>query len=200
MNLKKFVLILCAIIAIGGGFILGWVFKPDAPDVSKYAQATPQISSVVETDNEVQSVDKVGENRILPTTKVRWHVHFSSCPESYEYEGTAGINGGSDITGMSKAEIEEAYKNCTVEQLTGTEAYIDIMLEGYCPQHYPLKVDNDSNILVNKRDEITYEQRIVVVRPLSMDDFSLEVQEEFKEGLPFDSLEAVDSYIEGLDS
>jgi hypothetical protein len=151
------------------------------------------LSSKNQLDNG-QLVGRVGDHSILPTTDVEWIYEFSNC-EHLHYDF-----GAKNYVGYTAEELEEKIENCKVLELDSKNARIQVKIDEYCPLHY-LLVYVDTNLLcVFRTNSKTYENEVIYEIEFNMGNFDKAMLEQLKNGIAFDTLEAINSYLESVET
>ncbi|NLB61655.1 MAG: hypothetical protein GX802_04435 [Clostridiales bacterium] len=146
-----------------------------------------------ETDDG-QIVGRIGEHSILPTTDVEWIYEFSNCKHvQYDF-------GAKNYVGYTAKELEEQIKNCKVEELNAETATIRVKIDEYCPLHYLLMYVDTDFLCVFRTDSKTYISKVVYEIEFDMTNFDEAMLEQLKNGIVFDTLDAINSYLESVET
>lgn len=141
-----------------------------------------------------QIVGRVGEHSILPTTDVEWIYEFSNC-EHIQYDF-----GAKNYVGYTAKELEEQIKNCKVEVLNAETATIRVKIDEYCPLHYLLMYVDTNYLCVFRTDSKTYVSEVIYEIDFNMKNFDAAMLVQLKNGIAFDTLDAINSYLESVET
>ena len=136
---------------------------------------------------EAAQVAQMGTVTVSPQAKVRWECHMA-CGHTVELEDAQ------PIVGKTREEIETAYGPAAIIDFSADSVSLRLELTQYCPEHYLLKLENGV-LTVRKTDSQLQEQVL-----LTLDvELPADAAGECAEGLPFDSLEDINVYLEGIE-
>ncbi|MEL7609863.1 MAG: hypothetical protein AAGU74_10185 [Bacillota bacterium] len=170
--------------ALGLGFALGDAGVLSAPMPS----ATPEPTVLVEP------VGQIGEISVLPTTQIVWKYYFTLCGEEYE----SSVH--PDITGLTLKDITDKYPGAKVLDMTSQKVVVQMRIDEYCPDHYVLVMTDQDVVCIFKTNPTTYESEQVMQLDIDTDALEESVRSALYAGIPFDSLEQIDAYLEDVES
>ncbi|MEG1892913.1 MAG: hypothetical protein RR232_00195 [Clostridia bacterium] len=184
------VMILSGLILFGLGTVAG--FYINGVSVPPETQIM-ELPSPPEAEQNVATVDVQAVARITATTQIKWMCGFSTC--GHEIEADAE----SELIGMSEAEVKSACPGYQVTEFSQAHVILKKNVEGYCPQHFILKLAGDE-LHVLQTDKATLKSVEVMKIELDAAKLSEEVRTELEKGLPFDDLEQINAYFEAAES
>ena len=182
-------------------FLMGTLFGgvaslllPEQQDPIGLTQAEePAASPVPDPENDAQAVGGERAACILNTTEVEWISAFTACGhECVEKDSESAV-------GMTLAELKDTYTDYEVRLFTASKVKLKREIEGYCPKHYLLMLEN-SRVCVKRTDPDTLLPYVVMELPVSISAIDETVRMELETGIPFDSLKQIDAYFESLES
>lgn len=151
-------------------------------------QEPPAVLETPAAPDDAAQVSQMGEETVSPDATVIWRYQMA-CGHTVE------VKDPQPAVGKTRAELEEAYGAGAVESFSPEAVALRLKMDLFCPEHYVLKLENGT-LTVRKTDEQLIEQ----VLPLTLDvTLPADAAAECAEGLPFDSLEDINIYLEGLE-
>ncbi len=129
-----FIMILIILIAaVVGGFV-GLLKK--TPKVSE-AKMVNEIQNVSQNENAVTTASS--EEKVSPNTTFALKKYYDECSH-FDYE-EAEIP--YELVNLTQEEVEEYYADWKVEKFAKNELVLTKEINGYCNQHFLIKLDND---------------------------------------------------------
>lgn len=187
----------CAMLLLGAaaGYGLRGAERVQIQTPAEQQAAQPQATPVriaaeggpAGTPDSAAQVAQMGEATLSPTAKVLWRCHMA-CGHTVEREDAQ------PAIGKTKAELEAAYGPGSVESFSPEGAVISQAFDYFCPEHYVLKLENGA-LTVRKTNEELQEETLLALDVALPADAAAECAQ----GLPFDSLEDINVYLEGLE-
>ncbi len=130
---------------------------------------------------------------VLPSARVDFKVRFEACG----HEVTALQN--ESLGGKTREEAEQAYPGWTLTSFSQSEVLFTKVVQGYCPQHYVLRLSGEE-LGVYRTDETSCEPKRLMVLEWNEAAYDSTERAELKAGLAFDDLEGVNAYLESAES
>lgn len=174
---KKILLSAGTVISLGLGFLVGWLVHP-AP-----APGDPS-----------QSVGEIGDSIILPTTAVTWEYRFTMC------EHVRTVKNNRNVIGMSKDELTAKFSGSEILQWDQEQVSIKRTIEGCCPAHYLLQLNDRQIICVYQVDSNTFEKVLYMELTTDSGSIDAEAMQELKTGVCLNTLDEINEYIESVES
>ncbi len=184
-------LLCCAMLLLGAaaGYSLGGRerVKIDQPQEAAQNPAVEPLSQPAQSGDTAQVSQTMGEETVSPEAVVTWRYEMA-CGHTVE------VVDNQAVVDKTRAELEALYGPAAVESFSPQAVTMRLAREQYCPQHYVL-VLQEGVLTVRKTDESLQEQVL-----LTLDvDLPEDAAAECVEGLPFDSLEDINVYLEGIE-
>ncbi len=99
------------------------------------------------------------------------------------------------MIGLSREEIQKAYPELQISAFSPTSFTAKVNRDLYCPDHYILRaVDGKADIYQTNQDSGTVELTMKLSIPL--DGFDTDRVEDIKKGIPFDTLESLEEFLD----
>lgn len=202
----KYITLALMVLLIGAlSFLTGMYVGRD--EASANAQQTQQ-AAVIEpgttatgapetpsgSESSAQAVSAQTVNVVGPNVRVSWETVYASCTHSVVTEDAAAA-----YIGLTREELAARYPGCEVAELTSDKLVLRRRVSGYCADHLILKRD-EKGLVVIKTDPITGEQQQLLHINFDLSLLDAEVLEQLDKGLLFETLEQIDSYLEGIES
>ena len=183
----------CAMLLLGaaGGYSLGSrervniespaeaALPPEAAQADPTEAAEPPVGAA--------QVAKMGEETVSPNAVVTWRYQMA-CGHIVE------LTDAQPVIGKTRLELEKDYGTAAVEAFSPEVVTLCLQSDNFCPVHYVL-VLKDEALTVQKTNE-----KLEVEVLLTLDvDLPADAAAECAEGLPFDSLEDINIYLEGIE-
>jgi len=179
-NLRLLICCTCTLLLGGGmGFWLSRQFTAD-----------PNPENI-----DSQPVGQIGQPSILPNTSVHTTYHFLLCGHTCEKEEAGGA-----LVGCTLDDIAALYQDARVTSFNSSQTVIERELEQLCPQHYLLVKKDESTLSIYCTDKETLENTLLMDIPIEMDHIHADVRSLLEEGLVFDSIESINTYLEDIES
>lgn len=109
---------------------------------------------------------------------------------------TYGIE-SSEVEGFTKDQLAVQYPECEVTEFGPLGATLTCSVDGYCPDHYVLKRSGDKLCIYQPQDRtgelIIYKE----IEGMNASDLGIE---ELEQGILFDDIEQIESYLEEIES
>lgn len=155
------------------------------------ATPTPEATTLPEFPAMAVDVptETPAEDTLLESAMLEIIYEYSLCGHTHT------ITVGEGLTGKTVDELQAEYDGCTVEEFSPQFARLRKVYEMYCPNHYILKsTESGLQILrtVAGKDELVVDRTI--------DAIGLPPDEALQNGIVFDSLEAIEQYLENIES
>lgn len=183
----------CAMLLLGaaGGYSLGSRERVniDAPAEAalppEAAQADP--TEAAEPPVGEAEVAQMGEETVSPDAVVTWRYQMA-CGHIVE------LTDAQPIIGKTRLELEAAYGAGAVEAFSPRVVTLCLQSDRFCPEHYVLLLEDEA-LTVRKTNE-TLDVEVLLTLDVELPP---DAAEECAEGLPFDSLEDINIYLEGIE-
>lgn len=134
--------------------------------------------------------DNMGnDNILLDTATLDIIYEYDMCGHEHTTTVTEGLGG------KTPEELEAEYSGCTVEEFTPEHARIRKMYKMYCPNHYVL-TNNGGQLEILRT--VAGKEEMVLDRVI--EDVYVPPDDELNNGIVFDSLEAIELYLENVES
>ncbi len=180
------ILLCCAMLLLGGaaGYSMGMgqeqaaIEAPPPAEAAEPAEETPAAAQVAQR----------GEETVSPNAQVIWQNQMC-CGHTVEVESAQ------PIIGKTRAELEREYGADAILEFSPEKVTIAREMDLFCPEHYVLKLE--SGLLTVRKTGEDLKEEILLTLDVSLPP---DAAAECTEGLPFDSLEDINLYLEGLDS
>ncbi len=208
-NVFKYITLMLTVLLIGAlAFLTGMYVGKDEAAASGAQQtqqasvieaaitpsAAPTAPAASSTDNAAEPVSAQAVNVVGPNVAVTWETLYTSCGHTTTSGDTAAA-----YIGLTRDELLARYPGCEIVELTSEKLVLRRQVAGYCPDHLILKHD-DKGLVVMKTDPATGEQQALLHINFDLSLLDSEVLEQLDKGLIFETLEQIDSYLEGIDS
>lgn len=180
-------LLCCAMLLLGAAAGYGLGGRERVEIEAPPEALEPPAAQPLSTQEDAAAGARPGAETVAPDAKVVW-VYQMVCGH------TAEVEDAQPVIDKTRAELEAAYGAAAVESFSAKEVRLRLTSERFCPRHYVLYLENGA-LTVRKTDEALAEQVLLTL------DVSLpaDAAAECAEGLPFDSLEDINVYLEGLE-
>lgn len=172
--------------ALGLGMVIGNTVMPKEGDVP--------VPTPTGEENPSQEAGNIGVVSILPTTTVEWRYRFTECGHEFV------DSGGDDVLGYTLSDIAAAYPDSRVTEMSTEYTAIERILAEYCPQHYVLVWTEEETLCVFHTEESTFETVELMQLKLEPQNLDETLLEPLRDGLAFDSLQAINEYLEDAES
>lgn len=183
MKVKEFLkenrrILICTALAIIAGALIG---------VSIGIALTPMDKGA-----EVASIEMAC---VGPNTVITANLSFTGCAHGYEKTIDNALH-----VGETREELSEKFPYHTVLKFTQNEVVLDRRIDGCCRLHYALISSGTSALTLQKFNEETLRMEDKADIALDITALDAAVQDELLSGVVFDSMDAVNAYLEGLES
>lgn len=133
--------------------------------------------------------------RLSAEGEMTQHVVFSPCG----HELTRRQRFPQELAGMTKDELAAKYSQWVITGFSPAQVSMERAIDLYCPEHVVLMPDESGQLCVFRN---RYGDALALVRELSlpMSDFSDETQEQLRFGLGFDDEDALEKWLESVQS
>lgn len=183
----------CAMLLLGaaGGYSLG---SRERVNIESPAEATlpPEAAQTdpieaAEPPTGVAEVAKRDSETVSPDAVVTWRYQMA-CGHIVE------LTDAQPVIGKTRLELEKDYGAGSVEAFSPEAVTLCLQSESFCPAHYVLWLENEI-LTVRKTDE-----KLAVEVLMTLDvKLPADAAAECAEGLPFDSMEDINIYLEGIE-
>ena len=144
----------------------------------------------------MQTTGKIGTATVLPDTKMERITRFLGCG----HERIDAID-PTGFIGYTKEELQSFYIDDVIETFSGEKVTILHTQQGYCPSHFILRMDENGTFSVYHTKEQYYTSELVQVLDYQAKKVWMDSErEELLKGIPFEALQEIDAYLEGLES
>ena len=182
---KKLIMFLIIMMALAGTGFAGYLI----------ARNEPRIAAKPEPD--VQQAAKAGtdEARIESGARIIWEYKYAKCAHQIIAQGVAG----DDMAGLTFTELTEQHPELTIIAFDTDEVSLRKKLDGYCPNHYILKLSGDTLAVYQTVLGTTQQKEI---QQIDIDWARIDTDERrvLQIGKVFGSLEDIESYIEDIET
>lgn len=127
------VLIACII-----GVIYGIVGLLNTNDRQEEAKTKNSIEELYENTNTVMTGAK--EEKVSPNTNFALKKYYDECSH-FDYEEAELPN---ELVNLNQQEIEDYYDDWEVEKFTGEDLVLAKEVNGYCNQHFLIRLDGEN--------------------------------------------------------
>jgi len=195
---KDVLLIGIILLLLGTGFCYGYLYRNNS-----------LTNSLKNESGEGKALDNIvteefyPENVTVPINqlsypllfRIHWVCKYEKCDHTVTFEENIEI----EKDKISQEALIARFPDSTVLNLSNTEALMEKRIRQFCPQHFILKSDNNSvGIYKNKvGTDILIKQQTLSVQNDHLDD---ELRKRIEEGIPFESLEEIEGFLEDIDS
>ena len=101
---------------------------------------------------------------------------------------------------MTRRELAQAYPEAAITTFTSERVRLVVSAEGYCPAHLLLMADAKGALAVYQMQEDTLQMEAVLALPLAADAFDAETAAALAAGVPFDTMDEINAYLESMES
>ncbi len=116
--------------------------------------------------------------------------HYLGC--GHDTEQTLQSDG---YVGLTKKQLQALYPLYTITSFSSTRVEIRRDVEGVCPQHYMVKLENSKLVIYQRNDDDTWRE------VQTIEDFYMPYEDEaLKEGVVFDDMHQIESFLENFDT
>jgi len=185
---------LCTVLLIGG-FVIGYLTmsekKPDKlqkPDISEIGNAEEL------GDNQDLAVDKSGSDRVSPNTKLIFKSIYSECGHTVVERKDVP----EEIVGFDEEELAGYYQLWHIERFTKDEVDLVRRIEGICPKHYLLGVQDGYIALYEFSEDGKPVLKEITDTPISI--LRLNDQQRLRKGILLDNMTEVNQLLEEFGS
>lgn len=149
-----------------------------------------ELTQVPEYDNE-QSNSVSGNLGTVVASDARTEclLRFSACGHYVELDPP-------ETAGMTRKEISENYSEYNIEIFDVDLVRLSKSVDAYCPEHYMIKA-GDNCIIITRADSKNGLQKEVMRLMINLEGFDSDTLSEIKKGRAFDSLEEINTFLEG---
>jgi len=191
--LKRLAPIFVTVLVIA--FALGYYFTGDKePDMLQ----RPDDLEIVEEDAEEPSddtiMDYVSEPRTTPHTRIILKTYYMRCGHTAVDRQDIDTS----LIGLDEEGLLGHYPGWDVERFESEEVILLRQLEGACPGHYVLKVNN-GYVAIYRITE-NGEEILIEITDIPLSILRLRDQDRLRQGMLLDSIEEVNHYLEDLGS
>ncbi len=132
---------------------------------------------------------------LAPDCQLVQHLTFTPCGHSMTRRQTLPT----ELTGKGREALETAYDAWQVTSFSGTEVVMVQSLDLYCPEHMVLKPDEGGLLCIFQN---RYGDALALVKELgiAMNELPDDVQTELRQGKGFDDLDALEKWLESVES
>lgn len=143
----------------------------------------------------LSQVDSSGSILLRKGCQVMQHLTYLPCGHELTRRETLPAA----LIGKTRDELEAAYSDWRVTSFSADEVQMSQQLALHCPQHVVLKSDESGLLCVWQN---TYGDALSLNRELNIpvSDFPDDVQQQLQVGLGFDTMEALQSWLESAES
>lgn len=128
-----FIMILVILIAAVVGGVVGLLKKK--PKVSE-AKMTNEIQNVSQNENVVTTASS--EEKVSPNATFALKKYYDECSH-FDYEEAELPH---ELVNLTQEEVEEYYAGWEVEKFAKNQLVLTKEMDGYCNQHFLIKLDN----------------------------------------------------------
>ncbi len=183
----------CAMLLLGaaGGYSFGSrervnIESPAEAALPPEATQTDPIEAAEQPAGAAE-VAKRDSKTVSPDAVVTWRYQMA-CGHIVE------LTDAQPVIGKTRLELEEAYGAEAVEAFSPEAVTLYFTSDNFCPEHYVLWLENEI-LTVRKTNE-----KLAVEVLMTLDvDLPADAAAECAEGLPFDSMEDINIYLEGIE-
>ena len=129
-----FVILVVLIAAVIGGIV--GVLKR-TPNISE-AKAANEVQNVPEKENTVVTTAS-SEEKVSPNATFALKKYYDECSH-FDYEEAELPH---ELVNLTQEEVEEYYAGWEVEKFAKDQLVLTKEIDGYCNQHFLIKLDND---------------------------------------------------------
>lgn len=193
VSIRRLALV-CTVVLIGGfaiGYLAAYDRNPDNPEKSDVAEMVEEGNGQP-SDNTI--MDYVPEPRTTSDTRLIFKSSYSGCGHTVAEQQKLR----EELVGLDENEIHKHYPDWEVEKFHSEEVVLHRQIEGVCPGHYILGIENGYVAVYQTIDGGKRELIRVTDIPASI--LRLRDQERLREGMLLDSMEEVNQYLEDLGS
>lgn len=175
-------ILLCTALALAAGTLLG-----GALSLPRMAQQQTEPA---------EQAGRIGEASILPATAIERQVCYLACGHLTE----GPLPDADALVGMTRRELAQAYPEAAITTFTSERVRLVVSAEGYCPAHLLLMADAEGALAVYQMQEDTLQMETVLALPLAADAFDAETAAALAAGVPFDTMDEINAYLESMES
>ncbi len=130
-----YIVILVVLIAAVIGGIVGVLKR--TPNISE-AKAANEVQNVPEKENTVVTTAS-SEEKVSPNATFALKKYYDECSH-FDYEEAELPH---ELVNLTQEEVEEYYAGWEVEKFAKDQLVLTKEIDGYCNQHFLIKLDND---------------------------------------------------------
>lgn len=135
------------------------------------------------------------EDRIGDTTRMERVIHFETCAHE-----TGVPMDPAAYYGYTRDNLAAHYPMASIISFSAEEVRLLQAVPGYCPRHYILRLRDDGMLGVMRTDEAFLTEELVTLVPDETAQLLPNERKHLEEGLPFDTLSEIDTYLESIGS
>ena len=153
--------------------------------------APPAVGPIIQLPEDDPASLVVPSEVLEEGAQVVIRYHHTACNHIYEEKLDPA-----ETRGMSKSDLIIRYSNMELQEFSTSGAVLTCTLSSYCPEHYLVKL-NGTKLCIYRTRVGTEEQ--ILVKELNVDTSGMDTTD-FQEGVLFDSMEDIESFLENLES
>lgn len=144
-----------------------------------------------EPDEDSINTGNIGEISILPDTMVRTITHYKC--------GHIKVSDTDRYTGYTESMLREL-DNCTVDEMTSDFTCLIFNSDEYCTNHFLLMTVDSDILCVFSTDADGHGKEQLMEIHFDISTLHPDEQESLRHGILFDSLEAINIYLENMET
>lgn len=179
----------CLLLAGGIGLYGYNRARPSMPQ-EQVAKNTPAPTAQATPNSQAAAGQQI---RLTEQAKLILQIRYTKCGHTIESDIS-----DPELSNLTREELSAMFPQGTITEFAADGAKINESIDGICSNHYILKYDETTqSFSVYRREEADQDLKLVT----SFEGIDMPVVDEaLKEGILFDSLEQIESYIEDIDS
>ena len=139
---------------------------------SEYSTAFDNNMIIQKEDIEIQALEASNmDEKTTPNTLIIYKTYYTKCKHYVqEYEDI-----DASLVNLTEEEFKEKCKNCDIEKFSNEEVLVSKIEEGFCGQHYKLKLQNSTIVIYNIDEnglETEYEHTGITTEYLTEEDIA----------------------------
>ncbi|MDO4572245.1 MAG: hypothetical protein Q4C13_02665 [Clostridia bacterium] len=137
-----------------------------------------------------QAAESIGADTALERV-----VHFSACAHETSIPMDAAA-----YLGYTREDMIRHFPDASIMRFDSEEVTLFQLVQGYCPRHYVLRMQDDGTLQVMKTNDSLLTEELIALLPEEPALLHEAERDGLRAGLAFDSLPEIDAYLESMGS
>ncbi len=150
------------------------------------------VMLIPDKTDEAELTSKNDNIKVSGNANVKFVCTFEKCNHILNVENVS-------FEGMTEKDILEKYPDGRIYKFSEDEIRISRHINDYCPKHYVLKADNNK-LIVSRFNQDTLEKEYIMELDAETLELDSNINDINRGDMEFDSLVAINEYIEGIEN